>query len=354
MEGRVAIVTGAGRNIGRGIALALADGGAAVVVNARANMQEAQAVAGEIERAGGKALAVTADVADAEAVQAMVAAAAARFGRIDILVNNAAVRVEQAFEGMTLAQWRAVTRIILDGAFNCVQACLPHLKQSGGGAIINIGGLSAHTGAARRPHVVTAKAGLIGFTRALAHELAPDKIRVNTVTPGLMATPRPAGAARAAASFARDRARRPPRRARRHRRRRALPLRPRRELHHRPEHAGERRDVFGVMRRFVPQAAALTVPPSLGLPEFANSGEHKTKRSDLLAVLDRSVHDLVRTCCPGFHPGLDERARLLLRARSGPAAKPGRPGPADQSVGADVMHEVFQLTGRRCASRSLI
>ncbi len=193
LEGRVAIVTGAGRNIGRGIALALADGGAAIVVNARSNMQEAQAVAGEIERAGGKALAVTADVADAEAVQTMVDAAAKQFGRIDILVNNAAVRVEQAFEGMTLAQWRAVTSIILDGAFNCVQACLPYLKKSGAGVIINVGGLSAHTGAARRPHVVTAKAGLIGLTRALAHELAPDKIRVNTVTPGLMAAPRPAG-----------------------------------------------------------------------------------------------------------------------------------------------------------------
>ena len=192
LSGRVAIVTGAGRNIGRGIALALADGGAAVVVNARSNMQEAQAVAGEIERAGGKALAVTADVADADAVNRMVDAAAKKFGRIDILVNNAAVRAEQAFEGMTLAQWRAVTSIILDGAFNCVQACLPYLKKSGG-TIVNIGGLSAHTGAARRPHVVTAKAGLIGFTRALAHELAPDKIRVNTVTPGLMATPRPAG-----------------------------------------------------------------------------------------------------------------------------------------------------------------
>ena len=123
----------------------------------------------------------------------MVAAAAARFGRIDILVNNAAVRAEQAFENMTLEQWRAVTGIILDGAFNCVQACLPYLKTSGAGAIVNIGGLSAHTGAARRPHVVTAKAGLIGFTRALAHELAGDKIRVNTVTPGLMAAPRPAG-----------------------------------------------------------------------------------------------------------------------------------------------------------------
>jgi 3-oxoacyl-[acyl-carrier protein] reductase len=193
LSGRVAIVTGAGRNIGRGIALALADGGAAVVVNARSNLAEAQGVAAEIERAGGKALAVTADVADPAAVQKMVDAAAQKFGRIDILVNNAAVRAEQAFAGMTLAQWRAVTSIILDGAFNCVQACLPHLKASGAGVVINIGGLSAHTGAARRPHVVTAKAGLIGLTRALAHELAPDKIRVNTVTPGVMATPRPAG-----------------------------------------------------------------------------------------------------------------------------------------------------------------
>jgi 3-oxoacyl-[acyl-carrier protein] reductase len=193
LAGRVAIVTGAGRNIGRGIALALADGGAAVVVNARSNLKEAEAVAGEIERSGGKALAVTADVADAEAVRTMVAAAAGKFGSIDILVNNAAVRVEQAFEGMTLAQWRAVTSIILDGAFNCVQACLPHLKRSGAGVIVNIGGLSAHTGAAGRAHVVTAKAGVVGFTRALAHELADAGIRVNTVTPGIMAAPRPAG-----------------------------------------------------------------------------------------------------------------------------------------------------------------
>jgi 3-oxoacyl-[acyl-carrier protein] reductase len=194
LAGRVAIVTGAGRNIGRGIALALADGGAAVVVNARSNLKEAEGVAAEIERAGGQALAITADVADAAAVEKMIAAAAKRFGRIDILVNNAAVRAEQAFETMSLADWRAVTAIILDGAFNCARACLPYLKQSGAGVIINIGGLSAHTGAARRPHVVTAKAGLIGLTRALAHELAPDKIRVNTVTPGVMATPRPPGA----------------------------------------------------------------------------------------------------------------------------------------------------------------
>jgi 3-oxoacyl-[acyl-carrier protein] reductase len=94
---------------------------------------------------------------------------------------------------MTLADWRAVTAVILDGAFNCVKACLPHLKRSGAGVIVNIGGLSAHTGAARRPHVVTAKAGLVGFTRAMAHELAGDGIRVNTVTPGAMAMPRPPG-----------------------------------------------------------------------------------------------------------------------------------------------------------------
>src|SRR5215471_15346275 len=193
LAGRVALVTGAGRNIGRAIALALADAGAAVVINARSNLREAEAVAGEIERAGGKAFAVTADVVDAAAVQKMADAAAARFGRIDILVNNAAVRAEQPLETMTLADWRAVTGIILDGAFNCVKACLPHLKRSGAGVIVNIGGLSAHTGAAHRAHVVAAKAGLVGFTRALAHELAPDKIRVNTVTPGLMATPRPAG-----------------------------------------------------------------------------------------------------------------------------------------------------------------
>jgi 3-oxoacyl-[acyl-carrier protein] reductase len=193
LAGRVAIVTGAGRNIGRGIAHALAAGGAAVVVNARANLTQAQSVVREIEQAGGEALAVTADVADPDAVGNMAAATVARFGRIDILVNNAAVRAEQAFEQMTLAQWRAVTSIILDGAFNCVQACLPSLKASGNGVIVNIGGLSAHTGAARRPHVVTAKAGLIGFTRALAHELADAHIRVNTVTPGLMSTPRPPG-----------------------------------------------------------------------------------------------------------------------------------------------------------------
>ncbi len=191
--GKVAIVTGAGRNIGRAIALALADGGAAVVVNARSNRAEADAVVREIEAAGGTAIAHIGNVADARAVQAMADAAVQTFGRIDILVNNAALRREKPFAEMDYAAWREILDVTLDGAFHCVKACLPALRQSGASTVVNIGGLSAHTGAANRAHVVTAKAGLVGFTRALAHDLAADGINVNCVVPGLISTPRPKG-----------------------------------------------------------------------------------------------------------------------------------------------------------------
>ena len=191
LTGKVAIVTGAGRNIGRAIALALADCGASVVVNARSNHAEAEAVAREIEALGGKALVHIGDVADAASVQAMADAAVHRFGRIDILVNNAALRREKPFGEMSYAEWREVLDVTLDGAFHCVKACLPSLRKSGAGTIVNIGGLSAHTGAKDRAHVVTAKAGLVGFTRALACDLASDGITVNCVVPGLIGTPRP-------------------------------------------------------------------------------------------------------------------------------------------------------------------
>jgi 3-oxoacyl-[acyl-carrier protein] reductase len=194
LEGRVALVTGAGRNIGRAISHALAADGAAIVVNVRANQAEAAAVVGEIEARGGRAMAFVADVADPVAVEKMVAAAIDRFGRLDFLINNAALRRERPLELMTLSDWREITGVILDGAFNCVRACLPHLKRSGAGAIVNIGGLSAHTGSKHRAHVVTAKAGLVGFTRALAHDLADDRVTANLVSPGLIGTPRPPGA----------------------------------------------------------------------------------------------------------------------------------------------------------------
>jgi 3-oxoacyl-[acyl-carrier protein] reductase len=188
---RVAIVTGAGRNIGRATALMLAEDGAAVVVNARSNQAEADAVVREIEQAGGHATTALADIADAAAVERMVAAAVERFGRIDMLVNNAALRREKPLDQMTLADWRDVMVVTLDGPFLCVKACLPHLKRSGAGVIINVGGLSGHSGARDRLHVVTAKSGLVGFTRGLAQDLADHKITVNLVVPGLVGTPRP-------------------------------------------------------------------------------------------------------------------------------------------------------------------
>ena len=189
---RVALVTGAGRNIGRAIALALAADGAIVVVNARSNHDEIAAVAREIEAAGGRALPVQADVCDHDAVARMVEAAVDAFGRIDILVNNAAIRRESALEAISAGDWRRVMAGTLDGAVHCAQACAPHLRASGAGAIVNIGGLTAHSGAKMRAHVVAAKAGLTGLTRALAHELAAGNVTVNCVAPGLIDTVRSA------------------------------------------------------------------------------------------------------------------------------------------------------------------
>ena len=191
LTGKVAIVTGAGRNIGRAIALALAQAGASILINARSNRAEAEAVAREVETLGVKALVHIGDVADAAAVQAMAEAVLDHFGRIDILVNNAALRREKPFAEMDYAEWREIMDVTLDGTFHCVKACLPALRKSGAGTIVNIGGLSAHTGARNRAHVVTAKAGIIGFTHALAHELADDGITVNCVVPGLIGTSRP-------------------------------------------------------------------------------------------------------------------------------------------------------------------
>ncbi len=124
-------------------------------------------------------------------MQAMADAAVKHFGRIDILVNNAALRREKSFTEMSYAEWREILDVTLDGTFHCTKACLPGLRKSGAGTIVNIGGLSAHTGAKNRAHVVTAKAGIVGFTRALAHDLAADGITVNCVVPGLIGTPRP-------------------------------------------------------------------------------------------------------------------------------------------------------------------
>jgi 3-oxoacyl-[acyl-carrier protein] reductase len=190
LSGKAVLVTGGARNIGRAIARALAAGGAGVMVNALHSRDEVDQTVRQIEAAGGAAASCIADVTDPDAVAAMVAAAIDRFGRIDALVNNAAVRPEHAFADLPFADWKRVLSVVLDGAFLCSQACLPHLARAGGGSIVNIGGETGHRGAAHRAHVVTAKAGLAGMTKALALDLAPLRITVNCVVPGRIDTVR--------------------------------------------------------------------------------------------------------------------------------------------------------------------
>jgi 3-oxoacyl-[acyl-carrier protein] reductase len=133
---------------------------------------------------------VRTDVALPEDCQALVDAAMAEFGRVDILVNNASVRRETDLAALEYPEWRDILATTLDGAYLCARAALPHLAAAGGGSIVNIGGLSSHTGASRRAHVIAAKAGLVGLTRALAHDLAPHQITVNCVAPGMIDTTR--------------------------------------------------------------------------------------------------------------------------------------------------------------------
>ena len=192
LSGRVAIVTGSARNIGRAIALELAAAGASVVINARASAREAQAVVDEINKAGGRAVLALADITEPAAVKGLVSVAIESFGRLDILVNNAGVRKETAFADLGYAEWKQITGIILDAPYLCAHEALPHLIASGQGAIVNLGGLSAHTGSAKRAHVIAAKMGVVGLTRALAHDLAPHNITVNCVAPGLIDTARQA------------------------------------------------------------------------------------------------------------------------------------------------------------------
>jgi 3-oxoacyl-[acyl-carrier protein] reductase len=190
LDGKVAILTGSAQNIGRAMALTLAEGGAKIVVNTRASMDLAEGVAKEIRDAGGEAVAVQGDVTKEADVLNLVAQAVKAFGKVDILVNNAAVRLRSPLTEMSFEEWRKVVAIILDGAFLCARAVAPHMIAQKSGTIISMGGLTAHAGAAERCHVTAAKAGIVGLTKGLAHELAPHGITANCVVPGLIDTTR--------------------------------------------------------------------------------------------------------------------------------------------------------------------
>ena len=193
LSGKVAIVTGSGRNIGRATALELARRGASVVVNARSNHAEADAVVGEIEALGGSAIAAIADVGVKEQVDAMIADALDAFGRVDILINNAGLRAADPITDMSLEQWRSVLAVNLDGPFFCSQAVIPGMIERGWGRIINVSGLNAFKGRADWAHVCASKMGALGLTRALAAELAEHGILVNHIVPGAFDTTPPPG-----------------------------------------------------------------------------------------------------------------------------------------------------------------
>lgn len=188
--GKVALITGGARNIGRAIALALAAGGATVMVNANTSREAGEETVAMIIKAGGKAALHMADVTDPKAVEQLVAETVKKFGRIDMVVNNAAIRAETPFDKIAYEEWKQVISIVLDGAFLTTQAALPHLIKAGGGAVVNIGGLTGHKGALHRSHVVAAKGGLAAMTKAVALDLADKNITVNCVVPGTVETVR--------------------------------------------------------------------------------------------------------------------------------------------------------------------
>ena len=190
LDGKVALITGSGRNIGRATALKLAGEGAHVIVNARANQAEADAVAHEVRERGVKALAVLADVADKEHVDTMVRRAMSAFGRIDILINNAAIRPHKPFTEVTVQDWERVRGVVLDGALYCTQAVIGSMVENNYGRILFFTGDGAFTGGSGRVHVSAAKMGLVGMARALASEFAPHNIRANVVSPGSIDTRR--------------------------------------------------------------------------------------------------------------------------------------------------------------------
>lgn len=194
LAGKTALVTGASRNIGRAIALALADAGANIVINTLRDREAAEAVASEVEAKGVGSLVQVCDVTHRDAVDAMTALARESFGGVDILISNASARGMVDFLDMDYASWRRVIDISLDGAFHCAQAVLPMMIEQQWGRIVTLGGIAWHSGFSRRANNLAGKAGLTGFTRALAAEFGSQGVTANVISPGAVDTVRPASA----------------------------------------------------------------------------------------------------------------------------------------------------------------
>ena len=194
LDGKVAVVTGSSRNIGRSIAHALASRGASVVVHGQQDRATAEATAAELETYGVETLVQLGDVARPQDCEALVSAAVEHFGRLDILVCNAAIRRQVPFLEMTFDQWREVIGTDLDSVFCLTRAAARHIVDAGGGSIVCLGGSPSHMGTTLRAHVCAAKMGVVGLSRVLANELGPHDINVNVVCPGHVDTTRGASA----------------------------------------------------------------------------------------------------------------------------------------------------------------
>ena len=192
LEQRTAIVTGAGQGIGRAIALGFAREGASIVI-ADVNEESASAVKNEIEAGGGRAMAIRTDVSNENSVQAMAKESLAEFGRVDILVNNAGIFPTSSVEKMSEEDWDRVIGTNLVGAFLCAKAVVPKFLEQGSGRIISLTSGRAFQGAKNGAHYAASKAGIIGFSKSLALELAPHGSTVNVICPGITDTAQPRG-----------------------------------------------------------------------------------------------------------------------------------------------------------------
>lgn len=190
LEGKVAIVSGSARNIGRATAIELAKAGAAMVVNARESKDLCAEVVAEIEGAGGRAITALGDISDEAAAKSIIDAAIEAFGGVDILVNNAAVRSNIPFLEIDNAEWERVRGTCVQGTLNLSRGCIPSMIERGGGAIVSLAGLSSYQGSAGRSHVMATKDALMGMTRGIAIEFGPQNIRANAAVVGRFDTVR--------------------------------------------------------------------------------------------------------------------------------------------------------------------
>jgi 3-oxoacyl-[acyl-carrier protein] reductase len=188
LKGRVAVVTGGSRGIGRAIALALAKAGANVAINYQRNKASAEEVAQAIEKMGGAVQIFQADISDPEQVLRMRDAILQRFERVDILVNNAGINRDKSFINMDYETWKAVVSVDLDGAFHCTKAFVVPMKARGYGRIINISSVVGQMGNFGQANYAAAKAALLGLTKTLAKEFAAKGVTVNAVAPGFIDT----------------------------------------------------------------------------------------------------------------------------------------------------------------------